>query len=30
MGHAVEDLAAARLVDERARREGAGTLVELG
>ncbi len=30
MRHAVEDLAAARLVDERARREGAGTLVELG
>src|SRR5205807_9708388 len=30
MGHAVEDLAAARLVDDRARREGAGILVELG
>jgi ornithine cyclodeaminase/thiomorpholine-carboxylate dehydrogenase len=30
MGHAVEDLAAARLVDERARREGTGTPVEIG
>jgi ornithine cyclodeaminase/alanine dehydrogenase-like protein (mu-crystallin family) len=29
MGHAVEDLAAARLVDERARHEGVGTLVDL-
>jgi alanine dehydrogenase len=29
MGHAVEDLAAARLVDDRARQTGAGTLVEM-
>ena len=29
MGHAVEDLAAARLVDERARREGTGRFVAL-
>jgi ornithine cyclodeaminase/alanine dehydrogenase-like protein (mu-crystallin family) len=29
MGHAVEDLAAARLVDERARAEGCGTVVDI-